>query len=95
VLRQAVILVGGFGARPDTPLEELNATTPKSMLNVGGRPFLDTLIDEIERYDTFEEILLLAGRHAEHVLAPYAGAVRGRSRLMVALQQEPLGQRVR
>jgi len=91
VLRQAVILVGGFGARPDTPLEELNATTPKSMLNVGGRPFLDTLIDEIARYDTFEEILLLAGRHAEHVLAPYAGAVRGRSRLMVALQQEPLG----
>jgi D-glycero-D-manno-heptose 1,7-bisphosphate phosphatase len=63
------------------------------MLNVGGRPFLDTLIDEIARYDTFEEILLLAGHHAERVLARYAGAIRGRSRLIVAqeLEQEPLG----
>ena len=61
------------------------------MLNVGGRPFLDTLIDEIARYNTFEEILLLAGHQAEHILARYAGAVRGRARLTVALEQEPLG----
>jgi hypothetical protein len=46
------------------------------MLNVGGRPFLDTLIDEIARYSTFEEILLLAGHRAEPFLARYSGAVR-------------------
>jgi D-glycero-D-manno-heptose 1,7-bisphosphate phosphatase len=61
------------------------------MLNVGGRPFLDTLIDEIVRYDTFEEILLLAGYQAERFLARYAGVVMGRTRLAIALQQEPLG----
>ena len=54
------------------------------MLSAGGRPFLDTLIDEIVRYDAFEEILLLADHQAEHVLADYAGTVRGRTRLTIA-----------
>ena len=61
------------------------------MLNIAGRPFLDTLIDEIARYDAFEEILLLASHQAEPVLARYAGAVRGRARLTLALEREPLG----
>ena len=91
MLRQAVVLVGGLGAGPDTPSGDRIATTLKSTLNVGGRPFLDTLIDEIARYNTFEEILLLAGHQAEHILARYAGAVRGRARLTVALEREPLG----
>jgi len=42
------------------------ATTPKSMLSAGGRPFLDALIDEIAGYDAFEEILLLASHRAEN-----------------------------
>jgi D,D-heptose 1,7-bisphosphate phosphatase len=91
VLRQAVVLVGELGARPDVPSGHRIATTPKSTLNVGGRPFFDTLIDEIARYDAFEEILLLAGDQAEHILAGHAGLVRGRSRITVALEQEPLG----
>jgi D,D-heptose 1,7-bisphosphate phosphatase len=61
------------------------------MLHVAGRPFLDTLIDEIVRYDAFEEILLLAGHQSERVLARYSAAVRGRARLTIALEQEPLG----
>jgi D,D-heptose 1,7-bisphosphate phosphatase len=87
VLRQAVILVGGLGTR----LGERTRTTPKPMLPVGGRPFLDTLIDEIARYDVFEEILLLAGHKAESIEARYAGMVRGRARLAVSLEQAPLG----
>jgi len=87
VLRQAVILVGGLGTR----LGERTKTTPKPMLPVGGRPFLDTLIDEIARYDAFDEILLLAGHKAESILARYDGTVRGRARLAVSLEQAPLG----
>jgi len=87
VLRQAVILVGGLGTR----LGERTKTTPKPMLPVGGRPFLDTLIDEIARYDAFDEILLLAGHKAESILARYDGTVRGRARLAVTLEQAPLG----
>jgi D,D-heptose 1,7-bisphosphate phosphatase len=91
VLRQAVVLVGSFGVRPDVPAGDRTPTTPKSLVNVAGRPFLDTLIDEIVRYDAFEEILLLAGHQAEHALAGYAGAVRGRAHLTVAPEREPLG----
>ena len=87
MLRQAVILVGGLGTR----LGERTKTTPKPMLPVGGRPFLDTLIDEIARYDAFEEILLLAGHKAESIQARYDGTVRGRARLAVSLEQAPLG----
>lgn len=87
MLRQAVILVGGLGTR----LGERTKTTPKPMLPVGGRPFLDTLIDEIARYDAFDEILLLAGHKAESILARYDGTVRGRARLAVSLEQAPLG----
>jgi len=87
VLRQAVILVGGLGTR----LGERTKTVPKPMLDVGGRPFLDTLIDEIARYDAFDEILLLAGHKAEVVQARYSGTTRGRSRIIVALEPEPLG----
>jgi D-glycero-D-manno-heptose 1,7-bisphosphate phosphatase len=87
VLRQAVILVGGLGTR----LGERTKTTPKPMLPVGGRPFLDTLIDEIARYDALDEILLLAGHKAESILARYDGTVWGRARLAVSLEQAPLG----
>ena len=87
MLRQAVILVGGLGTR----LGERTKTTAKPMLPVGGRPFLDTLIDEIARYDAFDEILLLAGHKAESILARYDGTVRGRARLAVSLEPSPLG----
>jgi D,D-heptose 1,7-bisphosphate phosphatase len=92
VLRQAVVLVEGLGTRSDPPSgDRAAAATPKSMLNVAGRPFLDTLIDEIARYDAFEEILLLAGHQAEPALTCYAGAIRGRTRLTIVLEREPLG----
>src|SRR5882757_4325658 len=80
-------LVEGLGTR----LGARTKTTPKPMLDVGGRPFLDTLIDEIARYDAFDEILLLAGHKAEVVQARYSGTTRGRSRIIVALEPEPLG----
>ena len=91
MLRQAVVLVGGLGTRPDTSSGDQTATAPKSTLNVADRSFLDTLIDDIVRYDAFEEILLLADHQAEHVLARYTGTIRGRSRLTVVLERKPLG----
>jgi D,D-heptose 1,7-bisphosphate phosphatase len=91
VLRQAVVLVGGLVAPPDMPLSGGTATTLQSMVNLASRPFLEILINEIARYDAFEEILLLASHRAEHVLAGYEGTVRGRSRVAVALVQERLG----
>ncbi|QIP08642.1 HAD-IIIA family hydrolase [Bradyrhizobium symbiodeficiens] len=87
MLRQAAILVGGLGTR----LGERTKQVPKPMLDVGGRPFLDTLIDELVRYGVFDEILLLAGHKAEIVETHYAAAVRGRTRIVVSRETEPLG----
>jgi D-glycero-D-manno-heptose 1,7-bisphosphate phosphatase len=53
---QCVILVGGLGTR----LGALTAQLPKPCLLVGGRPFLDYLVDAAERFG-FTDILLLAG----------------------------------
>ena len=87
MLRQAAILVGGLGTR----LGERTKQVPKPMLDVGGRPFLDTLIDELVRYGVFDEILLLAGHKAEIVETHYAASVRGRTRIVVSRETEPLG----
>jgi molybdopterin-guanine dinucleotide biosynthesis protein A len=43
---QVVFFVGGTGSRLGT----LAADTPKPVLPVGGRPFLDYLLDEASRY---------------------------------------------
>jgi len=87
MLRQAVILVGGLGTR----LGERTRLVPKPMLEVGGRPFLDTLIDELVRYGVFDEIVLLAGHKAEIVETHYAAAARGQTRIIVSRETEPLG----
>lgn len=87
MLKQAVILVGGRGTR----LGDRTRATPKPLLDVGGRPFLDTLIGELVRYDAFDEILLLAGYRAEALQARYDGMTRGRTRVVVSLEQQPLG----
>lgn len=87
MLRQAVVLVGGLGTR----LGERTKTVPKPMLDIGGRPFLDTLLDEVVRYGVFDEILLLAGHKADIVESHYAGAARGRAKVLVSRETEPLG----
>jgi D-glycero-D-manno-heptose 1,7-bisphosphate phosphatase len=54
--KQIVFLVGGRGTR----LGALTQTTPKPLLPVGGRPFLDILIENALRFG-FHKVLLLAG----------------------------------
>jgi NDP-sugar pyrophosphorylase family protein len=53
--RQAVILCGGLGSR----LGRLTEETPKPLLPVNGRPFLEVLLSELGRQG-FLDILLLA-----------------------------------
>jgi D,D-heptose 1,7-bisphosphate phosphatase len=60
--KQCVILIGGLATRLGT----LTADTPKPMLDVGGRPFLEYLLIEAARFG-FTEVLLLAGFRAERV----------------------------
>jgi D-glycero-D-manno-heptose 1,7-bisphosphate phosphatase len=68
MLRQAVFLVGGRGTR----LGPLTQTVPKPMLEVGGRPFLDYLIENAVRHG-LTDVVLSCGYLAEQVMARYAG----------------------
>ena len=54
---QCAILVGDFESRPG----QISETAPKALLDLGGAPFLETLIGEANRRG-FDEILLIAGR---------------------------------
>src|SRR5262245_11143515 len=60
--RQAVILCGGLGSR----LGRLTEETPKPLLPVSGRPFLEVLLSELGRQG-FRDILLLAAFQSHKV----------------------------
>jgi D,D-heptose 1,7-bisphosphate phosphatase len=85
MIRQAVILCGGFGSR----LGALAAKTPKPLLPVGGAPFLDVLLFELGRHG-IKRVLLLAGFAANHIL-DYAASTSLKSRfdLEIDVSVEP------
>lgn len=68
---QALFLVGGLGSR----LGDLTARTPKPLLPVAGRPFVEHLLDKAVS-EGFDDLVLLAGYRHEAVEA-YAGEWRG------------------
>src|SRR5580693_294577 len=86
-IRQAVILAGGKGTR----LGAITRTVPKPMLPIaGGRPFLDYLLEMIERHG-YQDILLLTGYLGEAVEAVYGGRRIGKSTVRVLRETVPLG----
>ena len=86
MLKQAVFLAGGLGTR----LKDRTRATPKPLLEVAGRPFLDTLLDEAARHG-FTDILLLAGHFGEQVTARYDGRDWRGAKIRVLREPEPLG----
>ncbi|MBR0694890.1 HAD-IIIA family hydrolase [Bradyrhizobium lablabi] len=87
MLKQAVVLVGGLGTR----LGERTHAVPKPLLDVGGRPFLDYLLDDLTRYGAIESILLLAGHRAEQVVGQYDGRRWRRATISVVTEPAQLG----
>jgi len=86
LLNQAVFLVGGLGTR----LKERTKATPKPLLDIGGRPFLDYLLDEAAR-QSFTDILLLAGHFGDQVRNLYDGRTWRGAKIRVICESEPLG----
>jgi D,D-heptose 1,7-bisphosphate phosphatase len=84
--RQAVCLVGGRGSR----LGFLTEATPKPLLDVGGRPFLDYLIHEARRFG-LERMLLLAGHNAGEIIRHYSGRTVGSLSIKVIVEATPAG----
>ncbi|MEO5350055.1 MAG: D-glycero-beta-D-manno-heptose 1,7-bisphosphate 7-phosphatase [Magnetococcus sp. YQC-3] len=84
--KQAVILAGGQGTR----LGELTRHTPKPLLPINGRPFLDYLLWNLSRHG-FGEIILSCGYLGEQ-FAGYASAHRwNNTTVHCIIEPEPLG----
>ena len=87
---QAVLLVGGRGSR----LGSLSKRSPKPLLQVGDRPFLDYVIDNLERFGV-DEIVLLAGYRSdlveEFAQTRMRGCGSGSARISVVSEAKPLG----
>ncbi len=77
---QAVILCGGLGTR----LGSLTQSTPKPLLPVAGKPFLDILIEEVARQGV-RRFLLLAAFEPDQIQRFAAGA---RERLNLDIEVE-------
>jgi dTDP-glucose pyrophosphorylase len=86
-IRQAVILVGGKGTR----LGAITRAVPKPMLPIAGdRPFVDYLLEMIERHG-YRDIVLLAGHLGEALEAAYGGRRIGKAMVRVMREPVPLG----
>ena len=86
-IRQAVVLAGGKGTR----LGAITQNIPKPMLPIaGGRPFLDFLLEMIERHG-YDDIVLLGGYLGEVLAAAYDGRRIGGATVRVLLEKAPLG----
>lgn len=87
---QCLVLAGGRGTR----LGALAARTPKPLLPVAGRPFLDHLIDEVARFG-INRFVIVAGHLGEHIAGHLAGGRRARDRrrldVQAVIEPRPLG----
>jgi D-glycero-D-manno-heptose 1,7-bisphosphate phosphatase len=83
---QAVCLVGGRGTRLGT----LTDSTPKPLLEVGGRPFLDYLVHEARRFG-LTRLTLLSGYQSGEIERRYHGQRFGQLTVEVVPEPEPAG----
>jgi D-glycero-D-manno-heptose 1,7-bisphosphate phosphatase len=85
-IRQCAILVGGLGSR----LGDITATTPKPILDCGGRPFLFWLMREFVRFGV-RDFLLLTGHLSEALEAALPG-IRARlpMNVNITISREPV-----
>ena len=82
---EAVVLAGGFGTR----LRSVVSEVPKPMAPVGGRPFLELLLDYWIRQGV-RRFVLSIGYLAEKISAHFGPAWRG-AEIAYAREVEPLG----
>ena len=83
---QTVILAGGLGTR----LRPLTEQTPKPMVEVDGRPFLEYIVEHLAGQG-FHDILLLIGHLGEHVSDHFGDGSRFGVSIQYSREPRPLG----
>ncbi|WP_434362075.1 sugar phosphate nucleotidyltransferase [Parasalinivibrio latis] len=82
---EAVILCGGLGSR----LGSLARDVPKSMLEIGERPFLTYLLDRLSECGVTE--VTLAVSHLRHIIIDFIGSHYRDMNIHYSVETEPLG----
>lgn len=82
---KAVVLVGGEGTR----LRPLTETLPKPLVPFLDRPFLDHVLDHLERHGVHE--VVLSSPYLEATFGPFVAARAGRPRITWITEASPLG----
>lgn len=85
MLKEAIILAGGFGTR----LREVVADVPKPMAPVNEKPFLDYLLNYLKFYG-IEKVVLSVGYLSEKITSHYGGNYNG-IKITYCVETEPLG----
>ena len=82
---KAIVLAGGLGTR----LSGIVSDVPKPMANIGGRPFLEYLLDYLVEQGT-EQVVLAVSHKGEMIREHFGDRYRGIP-LEYSIEDEPLG----
>ncbi|MCF8366473.1 MAG: NTP transferase domain-containing protein, partial [Bacteroidales bacterium] len=85
MIKEAIILAGGFGTR----LRSVVSDMPKSMAPVNGKPFLDYQLDYLDVFG-IEKIILSVGYMHEKIIERYGNHYKNFT-IDYAVENEPLG----
>jgi len=85
MVKEAVILAGGFGTRLKSIVNEI----PKPMALIKDLPFLSYLLEFLSKYK-FEKVILAAGYKSD-VIKLYFGTFYKNIELIYSVEKEPLG----
>ncbi|MDX9930596.1 MAG: nucleotidyltransferase family protein [Bacteroidales bacterium] len=84
-VNEAIILAGGLGTR----LREVTGTLPKVMAPVGGRPFLEYLLNYLA-VNKIKKVILATGYESEVLKSHFGDSFKGLS-IKWSDEEEPLG----
>ena len=83
----AIILAGGLGTR----LKNFVSDLPKVLLPVNGKPFLDILLDHLDKSGMIGKVILAVGYRAEKVIEHYRNSRNFSFRIVFSVETELLG----
>lgn len=83
---KTVILAGGLGTR----ISEESHLRPKPMIEIGGRPYLERVLESFAERG-FNEFVLLTGHRAEVIESHFGDGTKFGYRIEYSRESEPLG----
>lgn len=88
MITDAIVLAGGLGTR----LRDTVPGVPKPLAPVGGRPFLDLLLQQLGTIPTLKRVILAIGHQASQIIEHYRDPRKfGSFEITFSIEHKPLG----